>query len=86
MSHVPEMKSNLISLGMLEESGCTYMAEKGLLKVMKRSLVVMKGIIINHDIYILKGQLVIGVARAVVTSPNRTSLWHQRLGHVSLKG
>lgn len=39
---VPEFKRNLISLGTLESSGCTFNSENGAMKVSKGSLVVMK--------------------------------------------
>lgn len=42
--HVPELKRNLISLGMLDEAGCTFKGENGTLKISKGSLQLMKGI------------------------------------------
>ncbi|KAL5563211.1 hypothetical protein UlMin_032958 [Ulmus minor] len=42
--HVPELKRNLISLGMLDQHGFSWKGEKGVLKVSKGSLVVMKGV------------------------------------------
>ena len=42
--HIPEMKTNLISLGALESSGFTTTLKDGGLKVSLRNLVVMKGI------------------------------------------
>ncbi|KAJ4723531.1 Retrovirus-related Pol polyprotein from transposon TNT 1-94 [Melia azedarach] len=41
--YVPDLKRNLISLGMLDKSGCILKAENGVLKVVKGSLVIMKG-------------------------------------------
>ena len=41
---IPEMKTNLISLGALEASGYTITLKDGRLKVFLRNLVVMKGI------------------------------------------
>ncbi|KAL5552330.1 hypothetical protein UlMin_002506 [Ulmus minor] len=42
--HVPELNRNLISLGMLDQHGFSWKGDKGLLKVSKGSLVVMKGV------------------------------------------
>ncbi|KAL5538966.1 hypothetical protein UlMin_043961 [Ulmus minor] len=42
--HAPELKQNLISLGMLNQHGFSWKGEKGFLKVSKGSLVVMKGV------------------------------------------
>ncbi|KAH9687838.1 hypothetical protein KPL70_014918 [Citrus sinensis] len=41
--HVPDLKRNLISLGMLDKIGCLVKLESVTLKVLKRSMVVMKG-------------------------------------------
>lgn len=81
--HVPEMKRNLISLGMLESEGCSYTAEDGILKVLRESLVIMKGLREN-GIYLLQGLIACGELNAMVfAASERTKLWHQRLGHVS---
>ena len=41
--HVPELKQNLISLGMLDDYGFSWKGKKGILKVSNGSLVVTKG-------------------------------------------
>ena len=41
---VPELKRNLISIGILDQTGCVIKAEKGILRVIKGSMVIMKGI------------------------------------------
>ena len=33
--HVPDLKKNLISLGILDKQGCKYMSEEGTVKVTK---------------------------------------------------
>ena len=42
--YIPELKRNLISLGMLDELGYVIKAEIGMLKISKGSLIVMKGL------------------------------------------
>lgn len=51
---MPKLRRNLISLGLLDSNGYTYKLEKCVLKLMKGSLVVMKGKL-THGLYILKG-------------------------------
>ena len=41
--YVPELKGNLISLGMLDQIGCLFRAENGCMKVSKGFMVIMKG-------------------------------------------
>ena len=54
VKHVPELKRNLISLWVLDKMGCIVKLESGTLKVMKWSIVVMKGNKSN-GLYILQG-------------------------------
>ena len=56
--YVLELKRNLI-LGMLDQIGCSFKAENGCLKVLKGSMVIMKGVRIS-SIYVLIGKAVIG--------------------------
>lgn len=42
VKHVPELKRNLISLGMLNKMGCSVRLESSTLKVMKWLMVLMK--------------------------------------------
>ena len=84
--HVPELKRNLISLGMLDLNGYTYREEGGVIKVLKGSLVIMKGVKEN-DLYTLPGSSTIGVVEVVSTNDsNMTKLWHRRVTHISKKG
>ena len=43
VSNVPELKRNLISIGMFNQIGCVVKAENGTLKVIRGSIVIMKG-------------------------------------------
>ena len=43
VSWVPQLRRNLLSLGMFNSSGCTYKSEASKLKVAKGSMVVLKG-------------------------------------------
>ena len=89
--HVPDLRKNLISLGVLESKGCKIIAEGGALKVVSGSLVVMKGIRQNNCLYNLVGSTVTGDAAVGVNGSGKdptecTKIWHMRLGHMSEKG
>ena len=76
----------MISLGALDELGYAIKMDAGLVKVMKGSLLVMKGVKKN-GIYSLLGNTVIGSSSLVAgSSMNNTMLWHRRPGHVSENG
>lgn len=47
VKHVPKLKRNLISLSMLDKIGCSIRVESSILKIVKRSIVLMKGDMIN---------------------------------------
>ena len=84
--HVPELKRNLISLGMLDQLGYTLKVEAGNLRVSKGSLIVMKGLR-SKCLYTLLGQTVVGTSSAITDSEQDiTKVWHCRLGHVSERG
>jgi len=86
--HVPDLKKNLISLGTLDSYGYKFLAEGGVLRVSKGSLVVMKGKNMNN-LYILQGSTVIGDAAMSMSGDpdlDTTRLWHMRLGHMSERG
>lgn len=84
--YVPELKRNLVSLGMLDEQGYVFKVERGVLKVLKDSRVVMKSCK-KKGLYSIQGKTIVGIAtRASGNGLNRIVLWHQRLGHLSEKG
>ncbi|KAE8716394.1 hypothetical protein F3Y22_tig00110121pilonHSYRG00025 [Hibiscus syriacus] len=83
VKYIPELKRNLISLGMLESSGYYFKAGNGCIRVTKGSLIAMKGVRSN-GLYSLIGRTMIGNSSNVVQSEtDKTRLWHMRLEHVS---
>ncbi|KAL5776174.1 hypothetical protein ACOSP7_009100 [Xanthoceras sorbifolium] len=86
--YVPDMKKNLISLGVLESKGFIVTMQNGILKVTSGALVAMKGVRKNSLYYYL-GSTVIGTAAAAVSEEEKdseiTKLWHMRLGHAGEK-
>ncbi|MCY6525143.1 GAG-pre-integrase domain-containing protein, partial [Actinobacillus pleuropneumoniae] len=82
VKHVPDLKKNLISLGVLDSNGYKFTGQEGILKVFKGALVVMKAEKVGN-LYRLKGST--QVSEAAITSEKKeagTHLWHQRLGHM----
>ena len=57
--YVPQLKRNLISIGDLETLGLTVSIKKGVLKMTKGSMVVLKAVRRNN-LYYLKGNIVTG--------------------------
>ncbi|KAH9770761.1 hypothetical protein KPL71_012475 [Citrus sinensis] len=82
--YVPKLRRNLISLGTVDQSGCSIKAENGELQVTKNGIVIMKGIRRN-ELYVLMGS---PHSPGVISSVSRdkTKLWHMRLAHMSEKG
>ena len=83
--YVPQMKKNIISVGVVESKGLNVTLENGILKLTKGSLVVMKGIR-NRNLYYLKGSIVTAsLTASVVSNEDATQLWYMRLGHAGEK-
>ncbi|KAK2975034.1 hypothetical protein RJ640_023931 [Escallonia rubra] len=86
--HVPELRKNLISLGMLDSNGCSYRTTGGVMRIMKGALVVNKGFKQN-SLYLLEGSTITGAAVVASCSDidfDTTKLLHMRLGHMSEMG
>jgi len=84
--HVPELKKNLICLGVLDSRGFKFKSQGGALKVSNGILVVMKATKIGN-LYNLEGSTKIHDAMVVFEEINEsTHLWHQWLGYMSKKG
>jgi hypothetical protein len=75
--HVPELKNNLISLGVLDSGGYMFTGQGGALKVSKGILVVMKATKIGN-LYKLEGSTQVNEAVVASEEANEpTRLWHQ---------
>ncbi|KAG8492401.1 hypothetical protein CXB51_009724 [Gossypium anomalum] len=87
--HVPELKRNLISLSTLDSKGYRYTAESGVLKISKRSLVVMKEQRKIAKLYVLQVSTVTGdtaIASSSLSEDDITKLWYMCLRHMSENG
>ena len=86
--HVQELGKNLISLSALDNWGYKFSRGGGFLKVIKGSMVVMKGKL-QGGIYLLLGSTVnetVAILSFERTDDVTTRLWHMWLGHMSEKG
>ena len=66
MRYVPQLKRNLISVGALKALSLAISIRDGILKIIKGSMVVLKGVR-HNNFYYLKGNT---VTRQVATSTN----------------
>ncbi|KAL2232097.1 UNVERIFIED_CONTAM: Retrovirus-related Pol polyprotein from transposon TNT 1-94 [Sesamum indicum] len=81
--YVPDLSHNLISCAALEEDGLEGRWGKGLMKIMKGSLIVFKAEK-KWNLYLCS--VAYDAITASVNECDMTALWHKRLGHMSLKG
>ena len=82
--HVPDIRLNLISTGMLDDDGYNNYFGGGKWKLTKGNLVIAKGKK-DTSLYIIKAKLCRGEVNATRKEVS-TELWHKRLGHMSEKG
>ncbi|KAH9750946.1 Integrase catalytic domain-containing protein [Citrus sinensis] len=67
------------------DSGCVIKAKKGVLRVIKGSMVIMKGIKQN-GMYVMDGHTIVGEASVTDSGGNISMMWHLRMGHMSERG
>lgn len=81
--HGPNLKRNLISLGMMDQIECIINVQHGVLSVVKGSLVLLK----ENGLYVFEGNTITGeVFMSSSFNFYKIKLWHLRLGHMSIKG
>ncbi|KAL2231326.1 UNVERIFIED_CONTAM: Retrovirus-related Pol polyprotein from transposon TNT 1-94 [Sesamum indicum] len=81
--YVPELSHNLISCAALEDDGLEGRWGKGIMKIMKGSLVVFKAEK-RRNLYLCS--VTYDSLAASVNMHDKTVLWHKRFGHISQKG
>ena len=83
--HVPKLKRNLISLGMLDGLRCFIYIERGFMKVERQGRVILNSRKVE-GLYTVKN--VIKPKYALISETekgNELELWHRRLSHISEK-
>jgi hypothetical protein len=83
VKHVPDLGKNLISIGQLASEGCISIFTDKTWKVIKGSLVIEKGEKVG-TLYLCIGNIDYSISLA--STGVDTTLWHHRLGHMSVKG
>ena len=78
--YIPEVKRNLISLGLLEKKGCSFYSFVGTLEVKKDGILMLKGTR-NGILYYLCGWALKSCDQANAVKSETIEMWHMRLGH-----
>ncbi|KAL6130850.1 hypothetical protein ACLB2K_069228 [Fragaria x ananassa] len=86
VKYIPKLRKNLISLGTLDKVRYRYSSKEGRLKVIKGSLVVMKGDIQPNNVYKLQGTTIIGGVAMSAEVNDKTEQWQQGLRRMSQRG
>jgi hypothetical protein len=81
--HVPYLRKNLISTGKLASEGCVSIFTDKIWKVIEGSLVIEKGEKVC-TLYLCTGNTDSSIS--LVSTGVDTTLWHNRIGHMSEKG
>ncbi|KAE8688664.1 arginine/serine-rich protein 45-like [Hibiscus syriacus] len=85
--NVKDLKKNLLSYGLLDNNASKIETRKGIMKVFRGALVVLKCEKIATNLYMLKGETLLVVEASVAScSSDSAMLWHQKLGHMSEQG
>ncbi|KAE8667244.1 hypothetical protein F3Y22_tig00112428pilonHSYRG00010 [Hibiscus syriacus] len=85
--HVKGLKKNLLYYGLLDNNASKIETRKGIMKVFRGALVVLKGEKIAANLYMLNGETLVEAEAYVAScSSNSAMLWHQKLGHMSEQG
>ena len=85
ISFIPEVKRNLISLGVLESKGYGFISDNGHLRIYKGSAKIMNAVR-KKTLYYLDATVVSGVINATEKASDDFRIWHQRMGHLGEKG
>lgn len=87
--HVKGLQKNLLSLGQLDEIGCTTRIQNGMMRIVKGALVVMKAERNAANLYTLMGETCLEADASVASTSSAedvTKMWHRKLGHMSEQG
>jgi len=83
VKYVPELRRNLISTGTLDKLGVSHEGGKGRVRYFKNDVTALCGSLKN-GLYVLEGDTVIEESCVAEKETGNTTLWHSRLGHLSL--
>ena len=82
--YLPDLSTNLISIGVLSEKGFNINFEKDLCKITKENEVIAIGTKVSEESKLFQLPIeIINDSQALLTVSNDWQLWHHRLGHLS---
>uniref|UniRef100_A0A1J3F7G4 Retrovirus-related Pol polyprotein from transposon TNT 1-94 n=1 Tax=Noccaea caerulescens TaxID=107243 RepID=A0A1J3F7G4_NOCCA len=81
--YVPNLRRNLISTGTLDKLGYKHEGGDGKVRYFKNNKTALRGNLVN-GLYILDGKTVLSESCNVEKKLDKTTLWHSRLGHMSI--
>jgi len=82
---VPDLRKNLLSLGVLEAHEYKFIGTDGALKITKNSMMVFK-VECTTNLYKVIRSVVIGDISVATEYEDITRFWHMHLGHMSERG
>lgn len=91
--YIPDLKTNLLSIGQLRERNLSILIKNGCCSIYHDTEgLIIRTMISANRMFVLMASIAIvdtNISKAAclnVTSENITSLWHQRFGHLNMKG
>lgn len=81
--HVPDLKKNLLSVGVVTSGGYEVSFRDNRVKLLKNDLVYASGIKQNNDVYRMFFRVSNPYAAPEANVSTNLKLWHERLGHVN---
>ena len=85
--YVKALTSNLISISQLcDQCLLVYFSKPECLVKDKRDVILMKGIRSKDNCYLWESKITAYSSKCLITHEEEVKLWHQKLGHLNLKG
>ena len=89
--YIPELKSNLISIGQLQEKDLAIVIQYGVCKIyhLMRGLIMQTNMSTNRMFMLCASTPTYAPGQAcfqMASEDTTTNLWHQRFGHLNMKG
>jgi hypothetical protein len=82
--YLPDLSTNLISIGVLSEKGFKINFEQDMCKITKENEVIAIGVKVSQKSKLFQLPIeILDDSQALVTYSNDWQLWHQRMGHLS---
>ena len=83
------LKKKILFVGQFDNLGCMIQIDNGIMKIIKRALMVLKARKISANLFVLMRETHYEVEASIASdSPleEKMMTWHKKLGHISEKG